>query len=102
MDIILKEGLANGRALRHPSVLQYAQHLECKPDALALGCILAQPFEPRVLSGAVTSDQLQSNWNATKVAKQLQAKPELLNEIMDSCVMNSEAYWSERSALAWN
>jgi len=100
MDIIIKEGLANGRALQHPSVIEYAQKLSCQPDQLALGCILAQDFEPRVLSGAVTSAQLKSNWKALNVCEKLD--PTLLEEIMKACIVKSEDYWDKRSALAWN
>mmetsp|Transcript_8040 Transcript_8040/g.13312 ORF Transcript_8040/g.13312 Transcript_8040/m.13312 type:complete len:333 (-) Transcript_8040:57-1055(-) len=103
MDIIIKEGLANGRALRHPSVLDYSEQLECSPDALALGCILAQPFSPRVLSGAVTAGQLASNFDAYKVAEKLQENDSaLLEEIMASTLVATEDYWAERSALKWN
>jgi aryl-alcohol dehydrogenase-like predicted oxidoreductase len=102
MDIIIKEGLANGRVLHHPKVVDFASKLSCTPDQLALGCILAQPFQPRVLSGAVTPEQLESNLKATTVAEQLKRDPELLQHIMGSCKMKSEEYWAERSALPWN
>ena len=103
LDIIIKEGLANGRALRNPVMLNYAKKLACEPDQLALGCILAQPFQPRVLSGAVTPEQLESNWKAVEIARILQEDDSvLLNEIMMACVVNSEDYWNERAALAWN
>ncbi len=102
MDIIIKEGLANGRALRDPVVLEYAEKLSCTADALALGCILAQPFQPRVLSGAVTAAQLESNLDAELVAARLGKDPDLLTEIMSKTLMNSEEYWSDRSKLAWN
>lgn len=102
MDIIIKEGLANGRVLRHPSVQEYAKKLSCEPDQLALAFILAQPFEPRVLSGAVTADQLESNLKAMEVSEKLKENPSLLDEIAKTCVMDSEEYWAERSALAWN
>jgi aryl-alcohol dehydrogenase-like predicted oxidoreductase len=102
MDIIIKEGLANGRVLQNECVLEYSKKLDCKPDQLALGCILAQPFVPRVLSGAVTPEQLSSNVEALQVAEKLQANPDLLQEIMQSCVVSSEDYWAERSALKWN
>ena len=64
MDIIIKEGLANRRALRYPKLLELSQALDCPPDQLALGAILAQPFKSRVLSGAVTANQLRSNFGA--------------------------------------
>lgn len=102
MDVIVKEGLANGRALQHASVIEYSKKLNCEPDQIALGCILAQPFCPRVLSGALTSDHLESNWKATEIADKLRADPELLKEIMATCVKPSEDYWNERSALKWN
>ncbi|MGK3755188.1 MAG: aryl-alcohol dehydrogenase-like predicted oxidoreductase [Bacillariaceae sp.] len=51
MDIIIKEGMANGRVLQNPILLEYSKTLSCSSDQLALACILAQPFQPRVLSG---------------------------------------------------
>ena len=103
MDVIIKEGLANGRALRHPAIQLYAKRLGCQPDQLALGCILAQPFKPRVLSGAVTPEQLESNLKALDVAEQILEKDtNLLNEIMEQTVMDSQEYWTERSNLSWN
>lgn len=102
MDIIIKEGLANGRTLRNDSIAKYAKKLNCNSDSLALGCILAQPFQPRVLSGAVTPEQLESNLKAREVSKTLKADPALLKAIMKDCVMESESYWRDRSALAWN
>jgi aryl-alcohol dehydrogenase-like predicted oxidoreductase len=100
MDIIIKEGLANGRVFRHPKVLEYSSKLDCEPDQLCLACILAQPFRPRVLSGAVTPDQLESNWKALALSETID--PSLLNEIMSATVVPSEDYWAERAALAWN
>jgi aryl-alcohol dehydrogenase-like predicted oxidoreductase len=102
MDIIIKEGLANGRVLRNPAIKQYSQALSCEPDQLALACILAQPFQPRILSGAVTPEQLESNWMAEKLAETLRGDTKLLAEIMDKTRMDSEQYWSDRSSLAWN
>ncbi|KAG7356647.1 aldo/keto reductase [Nitzschia inconspicua] len=102
MDIIIKEGLANGRVLQNPIIQEYSRKLSCEPDQLALACILAQPFRPRVLSGAVTPDQLQSNWAAKELARKVQEDPTMLAEIMDQTKIESEKYWSERSTLAWN
>ncbi len=105
IDIIIKEGLANGRALLHPKLVIMAQKLGCSADALALGAILAQPFQPRVLSGAVTKEQLRSNLDALDVAEKLMETEEgkgMLKELMDGCKMESETYWKERSALKWN
>ena len=119
-DIIIKEGLANGRALLHPKLLELSQKLNCSPDQLALGAILAQPFEPRVLSGAVTIEQLRSNLgalcsidgedngvaeSAQGVAERLTSTNEgmsVLKDLMEGCCMKSEEYWKDRSALKWN
>lgn len=102
MDIIIKEGLANGRALRNPAIGEYSKKIGCEPDQLALACILAQPFCPRVLSGAVTPEQLTSNLKAQSIAEKLREDPSLLNEIMSASCMESETYWSDRAALSWN
>lgn len=102
LDIIIKEGLANGRALRSTVIVEYSQKLNCEPDQLALACILAQPFCPRVLSGAVTPEQLSSNLKAQAIADQLLENKQLLEEIMAASIMDSESYWSDRAALAWN
>jgi aryl-alcohol dehydrogenase-like predicted oxidoreductase len=102
MDIVIKEGLANGRILQNPVVLEYSKKLSCHPDQLALAFILAQPFQPRVLSGAVTPSQLESNWEAEKLVETLRNDPSLLAEIAEKTVMDSERYWSDRCNLAWN
>ena len=103
MDVIIKEGLANGRALCNPVIQRYAAKMMCQPDQLALGCILAQPFAPHVLSGAVTASQLTSNLQALNlVEKLLDNESKILDEIMEACVVNSDEYWTERAALAWN
>ena len=112
MDIIIKEGLANGRALNHPKLIELSQTLDCETDQLALAAILAQPFHPRVLSGSVTSAQLRSNLgslytidNNMSVSERLVSTDEgkeVLQQLMDSCKMESEKYWNDRSALKWN
>lgn len=104
MDIIIKEGLANGRVLQNPAVQEYARQLSCQPDQLALACILAQPFQPRVLSGAVTPEQLESNCQATTTLAETlrENNSTLLKEIMAKTEMDSELYWSDRSSLTWN
>jgi len=100
--IIVKEAMANGRVLSNAALLKHAAELDCSPDALALACVLAQPFEPRVLSGAVTADQVSSNLGALAIADRLRGDPELLGRIMGETRQDSEAYWAERGALAWN
>ena len=114
MDIIIKEGLANGRTLSNPTLLELSSKLNCQPDQLALAAILVQPFQPRVLSGSVTVDQLRSNLGSfysiedpesMSLAEQLvstEEGKEVLQKLMDSCKMESEKYWNDRSALKWN
>mmetsp|Transcript_8959 Transcript_8959/g.13310 ORF Transcript_8959/g.13310 Transcript_8959/m.13310 type:complete len:349 (-) Transcript_8959:88-1134(-) len=112
MSIIVKEGLANGRVLSNPLLLEACKRSDWKsvsegrevtPDALALACILAQPFGPSVLSGAVTAEQLASNHLAIELAEELKGeKAGLFKDLMEGCKMPSEEYWAERSSLAWN
>ena len=113
-DIIIKEGLANGRTLSNPKLLELSSTLNCQPDQLALAAILAQPFQARVLSGSVTVDQLRSNLGSfysiedperMSIAEQLVSTTngkEVLKKLMESCKMESDTYWNDRSALKWN
>jgi aryl-alcohol dehydrogenase-like predicted oxidoreductase len=103
MDIIIKEGMANGRILKNEKFQNIAKNSGYPADQLALACILAQPFHPRVLSGAITPEQLSSNIKALELSKVLQEeKRDLLTDVLAECVMDSEQYWKDRSALAWN
>ena len=93
IDIIIKEGLANGRALLHPKFIQTSHELDCKPDQLALGAILSQPFQPRVLSGAVSVEQLVSNMSSLDVQEKLtstKAGRQILQRLMCECRIESE------------
>lgn len=132
MDVIIKEGLANGRALRHPTLLEVSRTMMgdsddddcCSPDQVALAAILAQPFRPRVLSGAVTAEQLRSNLGALcfsdaseenengksailsggveeRLTSSVKGK-EMLQQVMEGCRMESEKYWNDRTELKWN
>ncbi len=103
MDIIIKEGMANGRALKNEILQDFSKSSGYSADQLALACILAQPFQPRVLSGAVTSEQLESNAVAVDLAMKMKDEEKvLLDGIMKGCEMESEQYWMDRSALQWN
>ena len=97
MDIIIKEGMANGRVFSCSGIQTHATS-SSSIDQLALGCIINQPFQPRVLSGAVTSEQLVSNFKAFDVQKDT----EELSIIMKDCIMDSKTYWKDRSNLVWN
>lgn len=102
MDIVIKEAMANGRVFRNDNVQALAKELACEIDQLAMGYVLAQDFGARVLSGAVTPEQLQSNLESMRVCDQLRSDRALLERISKACAVDSEGYWSERSALAWN
>lgn len=131
VDVIIKEGLANGRALLHPRLLELARSLDCEPDMLALGAVLSQPFMPRVLSGAVSVEQLRSNMGSLYYprmsakngdnggdvrtletsSRRLGVEEMLtltkegrdgLRRLMSECRMESEEYWKDRSNLRWN
>lgn len=53
-----QEALANGRALKQPALVALAKQKKLSPDAIALAACLQQPWNPTVLSGAVTTDQV--------------------------------------------
>jgi aryl-alcohol dehydrogenase-like predicted oxidoreductase len=107
LDVIIKEGLANGRLTsrnesnefteQHNLLLQSAQELNTTVDALSLAACLAQPWATIVLSGAATVAHLQSNLRARHV----QWTPEIASRL-ESLVESPEQYWATRSALAWN
>jgi aryl-alcohol dehydrogenase-like predicted oxidoreductase len=97
--VIVKEALANGRLTdraddeRPPALRQEAAARKTTIDALALGAALSQPWADVVLSGAVTSDQLDSNLKAIACAPE----PADWLDIAES----PADYWTRRSALAW-
>ena len=105
LTVIVKEGVANGRLLSGGSGLaidETCTHFGCSHDQLALACVLAQEFEPWVLSGAVTGKQLLSNLRADEVAEQLKEEPALLARVMGKLRQDSGTYWADRAALEWN
>jgi len=73
--------------------------LDTTVDAMAIACVLQQPWKPLVLSGATTLEQLYSNLAALELADRL---PEsLVVELQQQLVQDPKQYWQERSALAW-
>ena len=71
LGVIIKEGVANGRLTGRgdaPALVEVAGALGVTPDALALACVLAQPWVDVVLSGASTVAMLMSNLGALEVA----------------------------------
>lgn len=115
LEVIVKEAMANGRVLKHPAVLEAAGALDLAPDQLALAAVLAQPFRPMVLSGAVTAEQLASNVAALDLVRGLPAgagagdTPDTatplgraLEQLLKDALADPAAYWEERGRLAWN
>lgn len=103
MLVIVKEALANGRLTSRNldpqlAILQKtADFHHTSIDALALAAVLAQPWADVVLSGAATSNQLESNLQALQV--------EWNEETAEKLAYLAETpahYWHIRSQLAWN
>jgi aryl-alcohol dehydrogenase-like predicted oxidoreductase len=94
LHTISKEGMANGRLSARGDLapwLELARNVGASPDALALAIALKQPFLDVVLSGAATVAQLRSNLAAREVE----------GADVKDFVIPPDAYWSQRSRLAW-
>ena len=102
MDIIIKEGMANGRVMKNQQIVNLSKQAKYPPDVLGLAAILCQDFQPRVLSGAVTSEQLISNLSALEISDKLKSEDSDLLEKIMCCKIESETYWRERAELVWN
>jgi aryl-alcohol dehydrogenase-like predicted oxidoreductase len=100
LGVIIKEGVANGRLTARgdaPALIEAAAGLGVAPDALALACVLAQPWVDVVLSGASTVAMLQSNLGALHI----DVGDETL-ERLAGLAEDPEQYWERRSELPWN
>jgi aryl-alcohol dehydrogenase-like predicted oxidoreductase len=100
LGVIVKEALANGRLTargRAPELERIAKAKDTTVDAVALAAALAQPWADVVLSGAATTDQLESNLAALA----LDLEPAALGAL-DSMREDSVGYWRTRAGLAWN
>jgi aryl-alcohol dehydrogenase-like predicted oxidoreductase len=103
--VIVKEAVANG--LLAPGgqdgtqgprrAAEVAAGLGVGVDQLAIAAALAQPWAWRVLSGAVTPDQVVSNADAATLDIPEGAWAELLD-----AAGPAEAYWSARSRRPWS
>lgn len=100
--VILKEVLANGRLTPHAehviprAVAELARELSLPVDRIAVAAALAQPSAWRVLTGAVTPDQLASNLDAEAV--------DLPPGWQDALAQDAETpveYWDRRSRRQW-
>lgn len=106
MQVIIKEGLANGRlsnrnslaADRDPlaSIRRQAERLNTSIDAFALAFVLDAPWADIVLSGASTVDQLHSNLKAAGIVLDDEARA-----ATDPLRQDAKDYWQLRSTLPW-
>jgi aryl-alcohol dehydrogenase-like predicted oxidoreductase len=95
LHTIAKEGMANGRLSSRGQLapwLELARSVGAAPDALALAVALQQPFLDVVLSGAATVEHLSSNLTA----REIRSVPD-----WSRFALTPDAYWSQRSRLAW-
>jgi aryl-alcohol dehydrogenase-like predicted oxidoreductase len=99
LGVIIKEAVANGRLTARgdvPALVQVAGELGVAPDALALACVLAQPWVDVALSGASTVAMVQSNLGALDVT----VTGDML-ERLAALAEDPETYWEQRSELPW-
>jgi aryl-alcohol dehydrogenase-like predicted oxidoreductase len=99
LQVLVKEGLANGRLAGHeaPAALTDAARARgTSTDAVALAAALARPWAHVVLSGATTVDQLESNLAARAVAWD-----DGLERELTGLVEEPAAYWETRAGLPW-
>jgi aryl-alcohol dehydrogenase-like predicted oxidoreductase len=99
LGVIVKEAVANGRLTARgdaPVLLEVAAELGLAADALALACVLAQPWVDVVLSGASTVEMIHSNLGALDaiVPEEAWARLRALAE-------DPGRYWEARSELPW-
>jgi aryl-alcohol dehydrogenase-like predicted oxidoreductase len=100
MEVIVKEGMANGRLSPRAAdvrLQRVASDLGTSADAIALAAILAQGFADVVLSGASTRAALESNLRARELVL-----PEGWQTRLDGLEEPGERYWRTRSGLTWN
>jgi len=114
LDVIVKEGMANGRlaprnsdpgfAAKRALMEQAAAKYGVGVDALALAAVMVQPFAPMVLSGASTVEQIRSNARALEVAPALREPGGSADmaALMSGLRQDPGEYWAQRSSLAWN
>jgi aryl-alcohol dehydrogenase-like predicted oxidoreductase len=99
LGVVVKEALANGRLTGQqapPPALDAAARAGTAPDALALAAALAQPWVDVVLSGAVTTGQLEANLRATDVSWTSE-----LDASLAPIALDADEYWRSRSGMRW-
>ena len=91
--------MANGRLTGRGDarlLQEVADELGVAADALALACVVAEPWVGVVLSGASTVAQLRSNLGALDV----EVSGDVLARL-GALAEPAEAYWERRSELPW-
>ncbi|TQS41114.1 aldo/keto reductase [Cryptosporangium phraense] len=94
--VVVKEALANGRLTAGeagPAVTEAARRAGAPVDEWALAVALAQPWAARVLTGAVTVEQIGRNLRATTLG----LPPDAAADLAEA----PERYWTERASRAW-
>lgn len=99
--ILIKEAVANGRlapggdaASPSSPVARLAAAHQLTPDAIAIAAALANPWAAVVLSGAVTTAELDENMAALTVTD--------LDDVGLHMAEPADAYWSARSHRPWS
>lgn len=102
-QVLVKEPLANGRLAPGGTdrgsgrAHELAASLGVGVDALAIAAALAAPWATRVLSGAVTAEQVRSNAAAVRTV----LPPDVLAELA-GLAEDPRDYWAARSRRPWN
>ncbi len=97
--VIVKEAVANGRLVPggdSARAAALASELGIGLDQLAVAAVLDQPWAWRVLSGAVTAEQLASNLAAASLDL-----PSGWSAALPDLAEPAAAYWSARSRRPW-
>jgi aryl-alcohol dehydrogenase-like predicted oxidoreductase len=94
--VVVKEAVANGRLAPGGDAAGVGAGLGLPIDQLAIAAALAQPWAWRVLSGAVTVDQVRSNTAAAAAALSDDAVRELVAYAEDP-----RDYWTARAHRTW-
>ena len=104
--VIIKEALANGRLTSRAAdspgkavLLKEAEALGTTVDALALVWVMTHPWVGMCLSGASSAEMLKSNAEALKLTPLSEDVHKRLGEAL---CQETESYWADRRALAWN
>jgi len=107
VGVIVKEALANGRltaANGRPGDAGLVRALDaaaaalgCTVDQLALAFVLEQPWTDMVLSGAATTEQLQSHVGALEIALTAETRA-----VLAAIAEPPACYWATRSSLPWS